>query len=64
VPNYYKGYDKDKHARKYLPEREKGRPWLNLKYVDNKGMAYTACTEFGEPNGMFVTEGPRLTFCA
>ena len=36
---YYKGYDKDKRARKYLPEWEKGRP----------------CTEFGEPNGMFVT---------
>jgi hypothetical protein len=25
------------------------------KYVDDKGMACTACTEFGEPNGMFVT---------
>jgi hypothetical protein len=35
---YYKGYvyDKDKHARKYLPEWEKGRPWL--KNVDHKGM--------------------------
>jgi hypothetical protein len=33
---YYKGYDKDKHARKYLPEWEKGRPWL--KYVDDKGV--------------------------
>ena len=28
---------------------------MNLKYVDNKGMACTACNEFGEPNGMFVT---------
>ena len=37
---YYKGYDKDKHARKYLPEWEKGRPWL--KYVDDKGMVCTA----------------------
>jgi hypothetical protein len=50
---YYKGYDKDKHARKYLPEWEKGRTWL--KYVDDKGMVCTARTEFGEPNGMFVT---------
>jgi hypothetical protein len=30
---YYKGYDKDKRARKYLPEWEKGRPWL--KYLDD-----------------------------
>jgi hypothetical protein len=50
---YYKGYDKDKSARKYLPEWEKGRPWL--KYVDDKGMVCTARTEFGELNGMFVT---------
>jgi hypothetical protein len=50
---YYKGYDKDKRTRKYLPEWEKGRPWL--KYVDDKGMVCTARTEFGEPNGMFVT---------
>jgi hypothetical protein len=28
---------------------------LNLKYVDDKGMACTACNEFGEPNGMFIT---------
>ena len=48
-----KGYDKDKRARKYLPEWEKGRPWL--KYVDDKGMVCTACTKFGKPNGMFVT---------
>jgi hypothetical protein len=48
-----KGYDKDKRAGKYLPEWEKGRPWL--KYVDDKGMVCTARTEFGEPNGMFVT---------
>ena len=27
---YYKGYGKDKRTRKYLPEWEKGRPWLNL----------------------------------
>jgi len=32
--------------KKYLPEWEKGRPWL--KYVDDKGMVCTACTEFGE----------------
>ena len=38
--------------KKYLPEWEKGRPWL--KYVD-KGMVCTVCNEFGEPNGMFVT---------
>jgi hypothetical protein len=43
---YYNRYDKDKCARKYLPE------WENLKYVDNKGMACTACNEFGEPNGI------------
>jgi hypothetical protein len=40
-------------ARIYLPEWEKGRPWL--KYVDDMGMVCTACTEFCKPNGMFVT---------
>ena len=25
--------DKDKHARKYLPEWEKGRPWTNVPNV-------------------------------
>jgi hypothetical protein len=47
-----KGYDKDKRAGKYLPEWEKGRPWL--KYVDDKGMVCTARTKFGKPNGMFL----------
>jgi hypothetical protein len=46
----------------------KGRPWLNLKYVDDKRMACTACTEFGEQNGMFVTavlavDDRHVTFC-
>ena len=34
---YYKGYDKDKRARKYLPEWEKGRPWLNLEVCGRQG---------------------------
>jgi hypothetical protein len=43
-------------------------PWLNLKYVDDNGMACTACTEFGEQNGMFVTavlavDDRHVTFC-
>jgi hypothetical protein len=41
------------NSGKYLPEWEKGRPWL--KYVDDKGMVCTARTKFGKPNGMFVT---------
>jgi hypothetical protein len=44
------------------------RPWLNLKYVGDNGMACTACTEFGEQNGMFVTavlavDDRHVTFC-
>jgi hypothetical protein len=38
---------------------EKGRPWL--KYVDDKGMVCTARTEFGEPNGMFVTTAEQIS---
>ena len=41
------------HVQGNIYQWEKGRPWL--KYVDDKGMVCTACTMFGEPNGMFVT---------